>query len=57
MIQILVMKEAETMNNDRDLEKIGVRFVRMDGGLYGRFRNDWLVDRATWHAVIRLKSD
>ena len=55
MIQILILvkKEAETMNNDRDLEKIGVRFVRMDGGLYGRFRKDWIVDRATWHAVIR----
>ena len=39
-IKILVKKEAETMNNDRDLEKIGVRFVRMDGGLYGGFRKD-----------------
>ena len=37
--------EAETMNNDRDLEKIAVRFVRMDGGLYGRFKKD--VDKAT----------
>ena len=40
MIEILVNKETETMNNDRDLEKIGVRFVRMDGGLYGGFRKD-----------------
>ena len=42
MIQILILvkKEAETMNNDRDLEKIGVRFRRMDGGLYGGFKKD-----------------
>ena len=33
----LVKKEAETMNNDRDIEKIGVRFNRMDDGLYGGF--------------------
>ena len=37
MTEILVKKEAETMNNDRDLEKIGVRFLRMEGGLYGGF--------------------
>ena len=40
MIQIFVNKEAETMNNDRDLENFGVRFVRMDGGLYRGFRKD-----------------
>ena len=42
MIQILIFvkMEAETMNNDKDLEKIGVRFLRMDGGLYEGFRKD-----------------
>ena len=45
-------KEAETMNNDRDLEKIGVRFQRMDDELYEGFRNDYVVDSVTWHAVI-----
>ena len=33
----LVKNEAETMNNDKDIEKIGVRFKRMDDGLYGGF--------------------
>ena len=42
MIQILILvkKEAETMNNDRDIQKIGMRFQRMDDGLYGGFRKD-----------------
>ena len=33
---ILVKKEAETMNNDRELEKIGVRFLRMEGFIIWR---------------------